>query len=165
LISRDVAEHLAATPAGCVEIMRRCAEWFGDQGLAIPPLYVPPAWALGSAPRRTLGQAPFSLLETQTGVLDTTNGFHYWLPLVGFESDTMLRSCGLRCSNAVNRALAFWGNRPLRVALHPRDLELRLHQDVLRAVSRSVQTIHYTELPVKAGSAHHGPRPKGGPNP
>jgi hypothetical protein len=119
-------------------------------------LYVPPAWALGSVSRKTLDQLPFSLLETQTGVLNTRTGIQYWLPLVGFESDTVFRSCGLRCFNAVNWALASWIDRPLRIALHPRDLELRLHEEVLRAMSRATRAIDYTELPVKTRAARPG---------
>lgn len=148
LLSRDVAEHLEATPAGRVEIMQRCADWFDARKLELPQLYVPPAWALGAMSREALGQLPFTMLETQSGVIDTRSGARYLLPLVGFEADTLFREFALRCLNAMNVVLTRCLQRPLRIALHPFDLELRLQRDLLGFLGRRYEPIGYAMLPV-----------------
>lgn len=150
VISRDVAEHLAAGPAQSIKILHRCAQWFNDQRLATPVLYVPPAWAFGPLPPDFTDAIPFPLVETQTGIFHTQTRRRWLLPLMGFESDTTFRSIGLRCTNAANWTIARCTNRPLRLALHPGDLQLRLQHDVLRCLSRQIEAIDYTDLPLAA---------------
>jgi len=146
LISRDVAEHLATDRYGCLEIINRCAQWFADHRLKPPVLYVPPAWALGPVSRSAYRDVRFRLLETQTGVIDTRSGSHHWLPLLGFEADTLARCCALRASNGLNQTIARFSRRPLRISLHPNDLGLRLGRDVLGALDSVVEAIDYSEL-------------------
>ena len=146
VISRDVAEHLAESPQGRVELMQRCADWFERHALGIPTLYVPPAWALGRMSLAMLRQTPFRLIETQTGLLDVRSGRTTLLPLLGFESDTTSRTVCLRGLNAANRLLAHLLGRPLRISLHPCDLHLRLESDLRAMLSRRQHPITYDEF-------------------
>lgn len=130
LLSRDAAEHLSLSPDEIAELVSRCAQWFDEHQLPRTELYVPPAWALGRIPRSRLAATGFRLFETLTGVLDAASGHHRMLPLVGFEADTALRAITLRLLNRLNIALARATGRPLRVGLHPHDLELKLHRAI-----------------------------------
>ena len=88
LISKRVAEHLALDGSGCIELMQRCHDWFADQDLPLPTLYVPPAWAMGPVPRSALPDLPFVQFETLAGVYDIEASRLYRLPLLGFEVDS-----------------------------------------------------------------------------
>lgn len=129
LISRDVAEHLALDAAGIEALIRRCGEWFPRHGLPQPHTYVPPAWAMGGIPRSRLYGLGFRYFETLTGVFDAGAGRFRRLPLAGFEADTRLRALTLRAVNRVCASLAS-PDRPLRIAIHPRDPELLLARDL-----------------------------------
>lgn len=48
------------------------------------------------------------------------------LPLTGYEADTAFRECFLRRWNASQARSAAHSDRPLRIAIHPDDLDLRL---------------------------------------
>lgn len=134
LISRDVAEHLALDAAGIEALIRRCGEWFPRHGLPQPHTYVPPAWAMGGIPRARLYGLGFRYFETLTGVFDAGAGRFRRLPLAGFEADTRLRALTLRALNRVCASLAS-ADRPLRLAIHPRDPELLLARDLGRYVA------------------------------
>jgi predicted deacetylase len=129
LISRDVAEHLALDAAGIEALIRRCGEWFPRHGLPQPDTYVPPAWAMGGIPRSRLYGLGFRYFETLTGVFDAGAGRFRRLPLAGFEADTRFRALALRTVNRVCASLAS-ADRPLRIAIHPRDPELLLARDL-----------------------------------
>ena len=146
VISRDVAEHLAESPQGRLELMQRCADWFQSHALGVPTLYVPPAWALGRITLPMLRQTPFRIIETQTGLLDVHSGQLTLLPLLGFESDTASRTVSLRVLNAANRSLAHLLGRPLRISVHPYDLQLRLENDLRAALSGRHHPITYDEV-------------------
>lgn len=126
LISRDRAEHLSRGREEVRGIVRRCHEWFERSGLARPDLYVPPAWALGPLTADDLRALPFRWYETLTGFVDAASGTRKLVPLVGFEADTPLRAAALRASNSANLGVARAWDRPVRVSLHPYDLELEL---------------------------------------
>ncbi len=130
LFSRDVAEHLGRSTAELREIVARGQRWFDDAGLAPPALYVPPAWVLGALPLSAFHDTSMRWIETLTGIYDARRRRFHRLPLVGFEADTWLRAASLRCSNAINLALASTLRRPLRVAVHPDDLDLLLARDL-----------------------------------
>jgi hypothetical protein len=134
LISRDVAEHLALDAAGIEALIRRCGEWFPRHGLPQPDTYVPPAWAMGAIPAERLYGLGFRYFETLTGVFDAGTGRFRRLPLAGFEADTRLRALSLRALNRLALALA-GPDRPLRLAIHPRDPELLLAGDLGRLVA------------------------------
>ncbi len=127
LISRDVAEHLSISPSEQITLMRKSRIWFADNLLPEPDFYVPPAWALGRLDITDLNKIGFRYVETLSGIWDLgTSTFHY-LPLVGFEADTLLRSVGVSLSNHANLATKrILQNRTLRVAIHPDDFKLRL---------------------------------------
>ncbi len=132
-LSRNAAEHLALEPDQVIERVARCHAWFLDHGFPAPALYVPPAWALG-LPRARLAELPFRYVETLTGFHDRDEARFQAVPLVGFEADTRLRALLLGVQNAAQRLLARTTGT-LRVAIHPRDLELRLGASLRRALA------------------------------
>lgn len=126
ILSRDAAEHLALSTAEIMTLMQRSAAWFKAHELPRPSRYVPPAWALGRLPRRSLHQLPYRTIEITRGLLNTHTGRVQLLPLVGFDADTVWREHALRHWNRQQERLALRSGRPLRVCLHPRDFRLRL---------------------------------------
>ncbi len=130
LISRDQAEHLSRSRAEVKGLMTRCFEWFGQVGLPAPELYVPPAWAMGALRRRDLVELPFRRYEVLRGLVDGGTGRVRWLPLVGYEADTAFRKVSLTVLNGLNVKLAEWSGRPLRISIHPPDLDYLLGEDL-----------------------------------
>lgn len=126
LVSRNEAEHLSRPPEELAALIRRCHEWFPSVGLPAPELYVPPAWAMGSLPLSDLTSLPFRWYEVLRGFVDGKTGRVRWLPLAGFEADTTFRELSLRIWNGLNEfsARRIWG--PLRISIHPGDLDLLL---------------------------------------
>lgn len=141
LLSRDAAEHLSLDPASIEALVRANRQWFDQQGLAAPELYVPPAWALGPVPRSALAQLPFRYYETLTGIHDVQSGRFYRLPVVGFEADTPGRARVLRLINMLQLTLARWRRRPVRVAIHPQDAELYLAGDLRACLARVAEPV------------------------
>lgn len=136
LISRDQAEHLSRGRTELRELVARCHAWFGEVELPEPELYVPPAWALGRLGREELAELPFRWYEVLTGILDARTARLRVTPLVGFEADTGFRQRALRLTNALNLGLARMMSVPVRIAVHPPDLDLRLAGDLRRTLDR-----------------------------
>ena len=136
LISRDQAEHLSRARADVRDRVRRCHEWFEHAGLPRPELYVPPAWALGALTRRDLARLPFRWYEVLAGFVDARSARLTAAPVVGFEADTAARQVALGALNRLNHCIGRWSGRPVRIAIHPDDLALRL-APALRSVLRS----------------------------
>lgn len=136
VISRDEAEHLSRSTAELRALVSRCHAWFADVGLGSPDFYVPPAWAMGRLSRDDLDALPFRYYETQTGIYDSERRVFRRLPVVGYLADTRTRAVALRLSNAFNRAVARVLRRPLRVSIHPPDLDLHLADRLLALVER-----------------------------
>ena len=134
LISRNVAEHLSLSPEGEAKLIDRCFAWFVEKGLTAPEWYVPPAWALGGIERTTLRSLPFRYYETLSGVYDASEDRFHRMPVVGYEADTPFRAIAVRTSNAFNKSVSAFMRRPLRVSIHPNDLELRLGEDLRRQI-------------------------------
>ena len=132
VLSRDQAEHLSRTRQELMELVARGFAWFGERDLPAPGLYVPPAWALGALRRRDLPALPYRWYEVLQGFLEAGEGHLYRTPLVGYEADTGFRRRALRVTNGLARAIARATGRPLRIGLHPRDLDLLLADDVRR---------------------------------
>lgn len=126
LISRDQAEHLSRTRADVRDRVRRCHDWFGRAGLPPPQLYVPPAWALGALTRSDLARLPFRWYEVLAGFVDARSSRLTAAPVVGFEADTAGRQVALGAANRVNLCIGRCSGRPVRIAIHPGDLGLRL---------------------------------------
>jgi predicted deacetylase len=135
LISRDEAEHLSRPRAELSDLVQRCYSWFSSAGLPKPSLYVPPAWALGALTPSDLTTLPFRRYEVLRGFMDVRSARFQWLPLAGFEADTTFRKVGLRLWNRLNRTVARRLGIPLRISIHPGDLELLLKDDVSRMLS------------------------------
>ncbi len=148
LISRDQAEHLSRRRQDLLALVRRCFEWFGANGLPDPELYVPPAWALGALTPGDLPTHPFRWYEDLGGLIHAHSGRRRWLPLLGFEADTRFRQASLRLLNALSVAMARRTGRPLRIALHPPDLDYLMGED-LRTLIR--QPWHFVREEEAAG--------------
>jgi len=125
VISRDQAEHLSATRDEVRDLVRRGRDWFVDHDLPAPTYYVPPAWALGALRPTDLAEVGYRFAEVQWGYHDLESGRFLRSPLIGFEADTWWRETALGVFNAHQVAKARRTGRPLRLGLHPFDLELR----------------------------------------
>ncbi len=145
LISRNEAEHLSLFPLEIADIIAACHGWFETVGLDAPSLYVPPAWALGSVPKKTLKTLPFRLYETQTGVFDAFSGVFYRMPVTGYMADTPFRTKALKITNLLNR-LPFFA--PLRLAIHPDDLYLGLYRDLKAHLDKYRFFLSYSDIPI-----------------
>ncbi|MBK1706404.1 polysaccharide deacetylase family protein [Halochromatium glycolicum] len=151
-LSRRVAEHLALDVDGIIGLIRRCHAWFGDHGLDAPSLYVPPAWAMGGVTLEQLRESgPFPLYERFDGVMvaeasaSPTSQLQR-LPLLGYEGDNALRVPILRIWNHWNRHRATRTGRPIRIGIHPHDIELRLAGELERDLARPIEPIDYDAL-------------------
>ncbi len=149
LFSRNAAEHLSHTPETVAAMMRRSADWFTAHGFRTPHLYVPPAWALGQTDRRALEALPFEMIETLSGIRHR-DGTYRRLPLAGFEADTPARALALRLGNALNVGLARVTRLPLRLAIHPHDLALRLRGDLEKRLGNTAVFLPYDALTRKS---------------
>ena len=145
LISRNVAEHLALSRDDTVALMKRCYEWFSANDLPEPTLYVPPAWAMGRVRYSDLEALPYEQYETMGGVYDTRSKRFRRTPMIGFEADTGFRALSCRIWNWANLTWA-GTSRPVRVAIHPNDFELRLAEDVHEIIREGGRALSYSDL-------------------
>jgi hypothetical protein len=134
LVSRNEAEHLSQPPEALTTLVRKCYGWFASVDLPAPDLYVPPAWALGSLPLTDLASLPFRWFEILRGFVDGRTGRVKWLPLAGFEADTTFREVSLKVWNGLNVLLAKRVRGPLRISVHPCDLDLLLSGSLRRMI-------------------------------
>ena len=134
LISRNAGEHLSRSPEELSELVRRCHDWFPSVDLPAPELYVPPTWALGALTGADLRDLPFRWYEVLRGFIEGKTGRVRWLPLVGFETDTTFRRVSVRLWNSLNVTWARRLGGPLRISIHPGDLDLSLGEDLKRLV-------------------------------
>ena len=146
VLSRDAAEHLSKPEHELIALILRCHVWFEQHALLPGPLYVPPAWALGSISEQARMSLPFSLLETLSGVQDARRGQQRLLPLVGYEADNHWRARMLTISNRLNWNWATRSGRVVRVGLHPFDLQYRLADRIVSDLNRVTQFCDYPSL-------------------
>lgn len=144
-LSRSAGEHLALDEKAIAALIVRCHAWFQKHGLGSPALYVPPAWAMGRLPWERLRSLPFRYYEVLGGVYDARSHRFIRLPLVGYEANSLGRVPFLRLWNALN-VRCVRPNAPLRVAIHPRDLRMKLSQDLLRLLERPLECRAYASL-------------------
>ena len=142
LISRNAAEHLALDRAELVDLLHRNHAWFRDQDLCSPDYYVPPAWAMGALSTEDLIQAPFRFYENIGGIYDSATRQFHTLPLAGFEADSAWRRSSLGVWNQLNVWMA-GPTRPLRIAIHPDDPQLRLAQQLNKLTAKVSQAVNY----------------------
>ena len=142
-LSRNVAEHLSLDSENIAELIRNCYTWFDKSGLGRPQLYVPPAWAMGPISFAELRDLPFQFFEVLSGVYDARNDTFHRLPLVGYEADTALRNVTLRCMNKLTGLVADKLDRPIRVSIHPNDLQLRMAESLKSELARIRQAVGY----------------------
>jgi len=147
LISRNEAEHLSRPPEELADLVRRCFDWFPSVGLPAPELYVPPTWALGALRRSDLKSLPFRWYEILRGFIEGGTGRVRWLPLAGFEADTNFRKVSVRLWNGFNIGLAKRVRGPLRISIHPDDLDLFLRADLKKVVQRPWRFIRESDVP------------------
>lgn len=145
LISRDAAEHLALDRQGIHRLMLDCHAWFPANGLPAPKLYVPPAWALGALPLSGLRALPYHHVETLAGVYCRDRDQFRRLPMTGYEADTTVRAVSVRLWNALNLKWA-GEQRPLRLGIHPTDLQLRLADDLKALIREGGTALSYRDL-------------------
>jgi predicted deacetylase len=160
IFSRNVAEHLDLDSPEIRQLMQRSHDWFGENDLPPPACYVPPAWALGPLSNADLTQLPYRLIETTRGLIhlesnaplvaSQSNGSlprseegapltkrtctFQKLPLTGYEADTRPREAFLRRWNAAQLHTATRRHLPLRISIHPGDLNLRLQDQLERHI-------------------------------
>ncbi len=134
LISGRAAEHLSLSRQAVLDLVARNAEWFPRRGLGEPELYVPPAWARGALSDGDLRALPFRYWEFTGAIRDSAADRECRLPLAGFEADRRWRVPALRLWNACNARLAR-PEKPLRIAIHPRDHRLLMAPDLERTLA------------------------------
>jgi predicted deacetylase len=144
ILSRNVAEHLALDSSGIRSLMQRSFDWFPENDLPSPSLYVPPAWALGRIRSSDLKALPYSRIEVLTGLLCPQSGTTRHLPMVGFEADTPPREWGVRIWNRLQLLAHRLTSRPLRIGIHPFDLQLRLRDSLDHLLRSPFQFQGYT---------------------
>ena len=91
---------------------------------------------------------PFPLYERFDGVIDAAaeRVRPLPLPLLGYEADHALRVPILRGWNRWNWRRAQRQGQPIRIGIHPRDIELALADDLERDLARPLEPIAYDSL-------------------
>lgn len=144
LVSRDVAEHLSLTASSELQLMQRNREWFAQHNLPVCDWYVPPAWAFGRLPVKQRSLSGYRYFESTFFVYDGQLDAHHFLPMIGYEADTKLRKYGVKIWNSANRFLGRW--RPIRMGIHPHDLDLMLAEDLLADLQRLSNVEGYKQV-------------------
>ncbi len=146
LLSRNAAEHLSQSSHYLQQMIGNCFHWFYQRGLPRPQLYVPPAWAVGDLSLTQWKALPFEQVETLSGVTNLASGQRLRLPLAGYEADTRLRALLLRLFNYFNKVRARRSGKPLRIGLHPFDLDYHLAQNALSDLQQVERFYRYSDL-------------------
>ena len=149
IISKNVAEHLDLNQQGILALLNKSYQWFIQNHLPTPTLYVPPAWALGSIHRKTLSKTLFKQIEVTRGLIHLAPNKQaklQRLPLTGYEADSPFRVRFLKKWNQFQQHRAQVQSLPLRISIHPHDLDLPI-ADQLEQQLKNVQTfIKYSDL-------------------
>lgn len=148
ILSRDVAEHLDLSSAEILKLIQRSKAWFLEHNLPSPALYVPPAWALGPIRKKELKEAPYQQIETTLGVIQLNSDAQtrfVALPLTGYEADTNFRAFFLSYWNRFQEFKARKSKLPLRISIHPDDLELKIAEQLKTQIKASEQFLKYSD--------------------
>ena len=149
ILSRDVAEHLDLDSSGIIELMNRAHNWFPENNLRSPKLYVPPAWALGFLNQSALSETPYEMVEITRGVLNLKGEQSpklITLPVTGYEADNATRTLFLRIWNQLQEKHARFHKTPLRISIHPNDLNLNIADQLEAQIDRADSFIQYQDI-------------------
>jgi len=143
IISANCAEHLSKNGQDIIKIVRRSYGWFVRNGFKNPKLYVPPGWALGKVTKEELYQFNFTHFECTTGMVHKQK--YSFLPLLGFEENTLFGALLRRFFNSLNFILAHFTGT-IRIAIHPNDFNLYLKKDLEKYLTKSIEPVLLHEL-------------------
>ena len=143
MMSANSAEHLSKKRQDVYNMMKKSYNWFINNGFQKPLLYVPPAWALGKITKKDLSRLSFTHYECTTGIIHKHK--YCFLPLLGFEEKTFMRSILRRFFNSLNYFIAYFTGL-IRISIHPDDFKLYLNVDMKKYLSKSYETILLSEL-------------------
>jgi predicted deacetylase len=143
IMSSNCAEHLSKNRLDIINIIRSSYNWFIDNGFKKPILYVPPAWALGKVNKEELYQFNFTHFECTTGMVHKQK--YSFLPLLGFEENTLFGALLRRCFNALNFFMAHFTGT-IRIAIHPNDFNLYLKKDLEKYLTKCIEPVLLHEL-------------------
>ena len=115
---------------------------FVGDDLPEPERYVRPAWTISRIDLRDLDKLPFRQYETLVGIYDSGARSFRRTAMVGFEADTAFRALSCRIWNRLNLWVA-GTSKPVRVAIHPRDLQLLLADDLRAFLGQGGQALSY----------------------
>jgi hypothetical protein len=100
---------------------------------------------MGQIDKQDLEQLPFRQYETLAGVYDSGTGAFRRTAMVGFEADTAFRALSCRIWNRLNLRAA-GTSKPIRVAIHPSDLDLLLGDDLHDFLECGGQALSYRDI-------------------
>lgn len=149
IISKNVAEHLDLHEQSILDLLKRSHQWFLQQKLPSPSLYVPPAWALGAIKKQSLLKTPFKQIEVTRGIIDLTSSkkpYLKTLPLTGYEADSPFRASFLVRWNQFQQKQAQAKAIPLRISIHPYDLDLPIAKQLETQLSTVESFLSYSDL-------------------
>lgn len=143
LVSNGCAEHLSKSKSEVIEIMTNSFNWFQENGLESPTLYVPPAWALGDVNKKDLESLPFNEVEVISGVF--INSRFNFIPMIGFETKTYFRCFMVKILNGLNYMLYNLFGK-IRISIHPDDFDLLLKKDIDKYLSEVTDSFRFSEI-------------------
>ena len=149
IISKNVAEHLDLDEQGILDLLNRSHQWFIQQNLPSPSLYVPPAWALGAINKQSLLKTPFKQIEVTRGLINLNSNHKpklKTLPLTGYEADSSFRALFLTRWNQFQEKKALKKALPLRISVHPYDLNLPIAHQLEHQLSSVKSFLGYEDL-------------------
>jgi len=149
IISKNVAEHLDLDRQGILEIMNLSRQWFIQNELPTPSLYVPPAWALGTIDKKTLAKTSFRQIEVTRGLIHLSENKKPQfqpLPLTGYEADSPFRVRFLSKWNQFQQSQARVKSLPLRISIHPNDLDFPIVNQLEQQIESVEHFLNYSDL-------------------
>ena len=150
IISKNVAEHLDLDRQGILKLMEKSHQWFIQKELSSPSLYVPPAWALGSIDMNTLSKTSYRQIEVTRGLIHLSQNKKpnfQLLPLTGYEADSPFRVHFLSKWNKFQQSQAQAKSLPLRISIHPYDLDLPIVNQLEQQIESVETFLNYRDLP------------------
>ena len=110
---------------------------------------MPPAWALGAVDKKILCKTLFKQIEVTRGLIHISPGKKpklQTLPLTGYEADSTFRASFLSRWNQFQQNQAQIKSLPLRISIHPYDLELPIAEQLERQINSVETFLNYSDL-------------------